>query len=49
VLRRDAQDTTRPIAPLRQAEDATAIDDSEITIDETVSRMVERVRAWGDR
>ncbi len=49
VLRRDEQDTTRPVAPLRQADDATAIDDSEITIDETVSRMVERVRARGDQ
>ena len=48
VLRRDRQDTTRPVAPLRQADDATAIDDSDITIDETVSRMVERVLARGD-
>ena len=47
VLRRDRQDTTRPVAPLRQADDATAIDDSDITIDETVSRMVERVLARG--
>jgi CMP/dCMP kinase len=45
VLRRDEQDTTRPVAPLRQADDATAIDDSDITIAETVSRMVEGVRA----
>jgi CMP/dCMP kinase len=45
VLRRDEQDTTRRVAPLRQAEDATAIDDSDITIEETVSRMVEGVRA----
>jgi cytidylate kinase len=49
VLRRDEQDTTRPIAPLRQADDATAIDDSDIGIDETVSRMVERVREWSRR
>jgi len=49
VKRRDEQDTTRPVAPLRQAEDATAIDDSEIGVEETVSRMVQRVRAWSDR
>ncbi len=46
VLRRDAQDTTRAAAPLRQAPDAVLIDNSDTTIDETVSRMVERVRRW---
>lgn len=47
VLRRDEQDTTRPVAPLRQATDATAIDNSDITIEETVSRMVQGVRVRG--
>jgi cytidylate kinase len=45
VLRRDEQDTNRPVAPLRQAADAVLIDNSDITIDETVVRMAERVRA----
>jgi len=49
VRRRDEQDTTRAVAPLRQAEDAIAIDDSEMGVDETVSRMVQRVRAWSHR
>jgi cytidylate kinase len=44
VHRRDQQDTTRAVAPLRQAPDAVAIDNSELTIDQTVSRMVERIR-----
>lgn len=44
VRRRDEQDTTRPVAPLRQADDATLIDNSDISIDETVARMAERVR-----
>jgi cytidylate kinase len=44
VRRRDEQDTTRPVAPLRQAPDATPIDNSELTIEQTVSRMVDRVR-----
>jgi len=47
VLRRDDQDTNRPVAPLRQAADAVLIDNSDITIDETVVRMAERVRARG--
>ena len=47
VRRRDEQDTTRAVAPLRQAEDATLIDNSDVTIDETVARMAERVRARG--
>jgi cytidylate kinase len=45
VRRRDEQDTNRPVAPLRQASDATLVDSSEIGIDEAVARMVERVRA----
>jgi cytidylate kinase len=47
VRRRDEQDTTRPVAPLRQAEDAVLIDNSDISIDDTVARMAARVRAWG--
>jgi cytidylate kinase len=44
VRRRDDQDTTRAVAPLRQAPDATLVDSSEMGIDEAVARMVERVR-----
>jgi cytidylate kinase len=49
VLKRDEQDMNRPVAPLRQAEDATPIDDSDITVDETVATMVARVRARSAR
>lgn len=49
VLRRDDQDTNRPVAPLRQASDALLIDNSDMTIEETVTRMAERVRAGGAR
>jgi CMP/dCMP kinase len=45
VRRRDEQDTTRPVAPLRQAADATLVDNSDVTIEETVARMVAVVRA----
>jgi len=43
VRRRDEQDATRAVAPLRQAPDATLVDDSDISIDETVARMVDLV------
>jgi len=45
VRQRDEQDTTRAVAPLRQAPDATLVDSSEIGIEEAVARMAERVRA----
>jgi CMP/dCMP kinase len=43
VLARDHQDTTRPIAPLRQAEDANFVDSSNRPIDDVVEEMAERV------
>ncbi|MBV9947953.1 MAG: (d)CMP kinase [Myxococcales bacterium] len=45
VLRRDARDTERPVAPLRRADDATLLDNSDISVDETVERMVAVIRA----
>jgi cytidylate kinase len=45
VLKRDEQDTTRPVAPLRQADDAILVDDSDMTIDQTVAFMADRVRS----
>jgi cytidylate kinase len=45
VRRRDEQDTMRAVAPLRQAPDAVLVDSSDITIDETVTLMVGRVRS----
>jgi cytidylate kinase len=45
VLRRDAQDTQRAVAPLRQAEDAILVDSSALDIDGVVERMVGQVRA----
>jgi cytidylate kinase len=46
VVRRDQQDSSRAVAPLKQASDAELVDDSDLTIDETVAKMAERVRAW---
>jgi cytidylate kinase len=45
VRTRDEQDSTRAVAPLRQATDATRIDSSEISVDDAVAWMAERVRA----
>ncbi len=44
VVRRDQQDTTRSVAPLRQAPDAVLVDSSDMGIDDTVARIVVRVR-----
>ena len=49
VRKRDEQDTTRAVAPLRQAVDAILIDSSDITIAQTVAKMVARVRDWSPR
>jgi cytidylate kinase len=43
VMARDHQDSTRPIAPLRQAADATLVDSSNRAIDDVVEEMAEKV------
>jgi len=45
VQRRDAQDSGRAHAPLRQAESAILIDSTTLGIDETVAKMADIVRA----
>jgi cytidylate kinase len=45
VQKRDAQDMGRAHAPLKQAEGATLVESSSLSIDETVARIVELVRA----
>ena len=47
VRARDQQDTARALAPLRQAADAILLDDSDLSVDETVARMVAVVRERG--
>jgi cytidylate kinase len=42
--RRDAYDSTRAVAPLRQASDAVALDTSELGFEEQVETIVERAR-----
>ncbi len=39
IIQRDHQDTTRPIAPLKQAKDAVLVDTSEMTVDEVIAAI----------
>jgi cytidylate kinase len=43
IIERDERDMNREIAPLKQAEDATLIDSSNMTIDEVVSEILSHV------
>ncbi len=49
VEERDRRDTERTVAPLRRADDAVTIDSSELTLEEVVSIIVDRVRAIAAR
>jgi cytidylate kinase len=44
VAERDLRDSTRPIAPLKQAADARVIDSSSLSIEQVVARIVSHVR-----
>ena len=45
VQKRDEQDSTRAIAPLKKADDAELVDTSDMTIEQAVEHLVTRVRA----
>lgn len=47
IIRRDHQDMTRKISPLKQAEDAVLVDTSEMTVDEAAERIIELCRQKG--
>lgn len=44
VVQRDERDTQRPVAPLKQADDAVLVDSSALTIDAVVDLIVSHVR-----
>ena len=44
LVRRDEADATRPVAPLRAADDAVVLDTTGLTFEEQVDRIVETVR-----
>ena len=39
IIERDERDMNRPVAPLKQAEDAVLVDTSDLTIDEVVAKI----------
>jgi cytidylate kinase len=43
VEQRDHLDSTRPVSPLKTADDAIVIDTTELTVDEVVTRILERL------
>ncbi len=43
IIQRDQQDMNRPIAPLKQAEDAVLVDSSAMSVDEVVNKLLEIV------
>lgn len=45
ILKRDELDSSRTVAPLRAADDAVVLDNSDLTIDETVARVLDILRA----
>lgn len=45
VIERDQRDSTRAVAPLKQAADAIVLDSSALGVSEVVGQIVERVRA----
>ena len=47
LLRRDAADSSRPVAPLRQAEGALVIDTGETDVEASVARVLERLELVG--
>lgn len=49
VKRRDAQDSGRAVAPLKQADDAVLVDSTALSIEATVANMLERVRKVGTK
>ncbi len=45
LLRRDAFDSTRELAPLKCAEDAFVVDTSDLTIDAVVEQILQRIKS----
>jgi cytidylate kinase len=49
IRRRDRNDTTRNLAPLKPAPDAVIIDSSDAGIDEVIERMLACIRGKAQR
>ncbi len=49
IKRRDENDSTRELAPLKPAEDAIVVDSSELSIDAVVNRMLSHIQEHADK
>jgi cytidylate kinase len=47
IVRRDEQDMNRPVAPLKQAQDAVLLDNSALTEQQTVQAVLDIIRERG--
>lgn len=47
LLRRDELDSTRPVSPLRQSDDAVMVDATDLDLDQTIDEVAALVRAAG--
>ncbi len=47
INKRDHQDTTRAVTPLRKADDATEIDTTKLTIEQVTNIVIEEVQKYG--
>lgn len=47
IIERDARDMNRAVAPLKQAEDAVLLDSSDMTVEEVIQKILDRVEASG--
>ena len=45
IARRDEMDMNRPVSPLKPADDALTVDTSNLSLDEVIGQMADRVRA----
>ena len=45
IARRDEMDMNRPVSPLKPADDAVIVDTSELSLDQVIAQMADRVRA----
>lgn len=44
IMQRDKQDSTRPVSPLKQADDAILLDSTGMTIDEVSNFIIDKIR-----
>ena len=48
IIKRDRQDETREVSPLRRAEDAVLADTSELTLDESIELVLDLINKKRD-